>query len=83
VRIPLIPGYNDSEENLRQTAEFVSTLETVEKVSLLPYNTAAGAKYQFIGKNYELEHVVPHLEEKAVALVKLFSRFNIKAELNR
>ena len=83
VRIPLIPGFNDSEENLRRTAEFVSTLKTVEEVSLLPYNTAAGAKYQFIGKNYALEHVIPHPKEKMMAFVEIFSRLSIKAELGR
>jgi len=81
VRIPLIPGYNDCEENLRGVAEFVRPLETVEKVSLLPYNILTGAKYQFIGKKYKLEHLVPHSKERAMAFVEIFSRLGIKAEL--
>lgn len=83
VRIALIPGYNDSEENLRRIAEFVRPLKAVEKVSLLPYNTAAGARYLSIGKNYELEHLIPHSEERAIAFVDIFSRLGIKAELGR
>ena len=83
VRIALIPGYNDSEENLRQIAEFVRPLKAVEKVTLLPYNPAAGAKYQFIGKNYGLEYLAPHPEERMMAFVEIFSRLGMKAELGR
>ncbi len=79
----MISGYNDSEENLRRTAEFVSTLETVEEVSLLPCNTATGAKYQFIGQNYKLEYVISPPKEKTMAFVDIFSRLSIKAELGR
>ena len=83
VRIPLIPGYNDSEENLRRVVELVRPLETVETVSLLSYNKLAGAKYQFIGKKYELEHLVPHSKDGEKALIKMLSGLGIKAELGR
>ena len=55
IRIPLIPGYTDSQENLRQIAEFISVLDGIEKISLLPYNTASGARYLSIGKKFVLE----------------------------
>lgn len=83
VRIPLIPGYNDSEENFHRIADLLRQLKAVDKVSLLPYNTAAGAKYQFIGKNYALEHLVPHPKERAMAFVELFSCLGMKAALGR
>ena len=37
VRVPLIPGYNDSEENLKATARFAKEIGAA-KVSLLPYH---------------------------------------------
>jgi pyruvate formate lyase activating enzyme len=83
IRIPLIPGHNDSEEDLRRIAEFIGPLKGVRKVSLLPYNPATGAKYEFIGKNYALEHLTPHSEERAEGFVKIFSRLGIRAELAR
>jgi len=73
IRIPLIPGCNDSEENLHRVAEFVKTLMSVEKVVLLPYNKAASAKYEFIGKKYELEDLVPHSKKEVEAFVEIFS----------
>ncbi len=82
VRIPLIPGCNDSEENLRRIAEFVRPLKSVEKVSLLPYNSAAGVKYQSIGINYELEQVTPYSKERLMTFVEFFSRLGVRAVLS-
>ena len=38
VRVPLIRGINDDEENLRKTAEFCSTLQNVSAIEFLPYH---------------------------------------------
>lgn len=51
VRIPLIPGYNDSEENLRQVAELASRIRA-EKVSILPYHEYGKQKYPRLGSEY-------------------------------
>ena len=38
IRIPIIPGFNSDESNLRETAQFVQALQTVRRVDILPYN---------------------------------------------
>lgn len=38
VRIPIIPGFNDDEANIGNTARFVQSLPTVDRIDLLPYN---------------------------------------------
>jgi pyruvate formate lyase activating enzyme len=44
-RIPVIPGYNDSEENMARTAEFMShDLNPSVKVELLPYHRMGEGK---------------------------------------
>ena len=45
VRVPLIPSITDTNENLHTIANLVSGMENLVRVELLPYNTAAGAKY--------------------------------------
>lgn len=50
-RIPLIPGVNDTEDNLTATAEFMIALG-VKRIELLPYNTGAGAKYKAAQMTY-------------------------------
>ena len=52
VRVPLIEGINADRENLRKTAELLEGAKNLLRVELLPYNTAAGAKYEMVGKKY-------------------------------
>ena len=83
IRIPLIPGLNDSEENFQHVAEFVKPLTGVQRVTLLPYNKAAGAKYEFIGEVYDLEDLVPHSKRKLGSFLKIFTRAGVEAEIGR
>ena len=51
IRIPLIPTVNDTEENMRATAELLAA-HGIDYVELLPYNKMAGAKYKLAGMEY-------------------------------
>ena len=51
IRIPLIPGYNDSEEHARAVANRMAKLPA-EKISLLDYHEWGKPKYGFLGKDY-------------------------------
>ena len=53
-RIPLIPTVNDTEKNITATAEFLASLG-VDRVELLPYNRAAGAKYPLVMREYAVD----------------------------
>ena len=48
-RVPLIAEVNDDAVNLRNTAELLTNTPSLVRVELLPYNGAAGAKYQMVG----------------------------------
>ncbi|MBP8983728.1 MAG: glycyl-radical enzyme activating protein [Coprothermobacter sp.] len=64
IRIPVIPGYNDSEENIRATSRFCSSLGSVIKlVQLLPYHRLGSSKYVRLGKKYDLEDLKPPSRE--------------------
>lgn len=53
IRIPLIPGVNDSAEDMKAFAKIINTFgDGVQGVELLKYNTLAGAKYKFLDKEY-------------------------------
>ncbi|MBQ0146262.1 MAG: glycyl-radical enzyme activating protein [Lachnospiraceae bacterium] len=53
IRIPLIPGVNDTYENKVQTAGLLTDADNLQFVELLPYHTTAGAKYGMIDRCYE------------------------------
>lgn len=52
IRIPVIPGVNDTVENYRQTAALLKDAGHLETVELLPYHKTAGAKYEMVGRSY-------------------------------
>ena len=45
IRIPIIPGIIDTDENIDQIIEFVLSLNNVKEISLLPYNHLGDSKY--------------------------------------
>lgn len=56
IRIPVIPGVNDSEENFINTALLLRDGgKAFEGVELLPYHQTAGAKYQMAAREYNPE----------------------------
>jgi len=52
IRVPLIPGVNDTRENMEKTAELIKDAKNLKRVELLPYHKTAGAKYPMIRKEY-------------------------------
>ena len=59
IRRVLVPGLTDSEDDLRQTEEFIRSLGNVEKVEVLPYHTMGKAKWESLGMDYKLEDTPP------------------------
>lgn len=63
VRIPLIPGINDNEDNLRQTVDFIANLPNIAGVELMGYHDIAAAKYEALGMTYQLNGIRPPTAE--------------------
>ncbi len=57
IRIPVIPGINDDEENLRAAGSFLATLSQVPHVELLAYHNIAEGKYAGLGWKYALPEI--------------------------
>ena len=64
IRIPFIPGVNDSRENLLQIASFLTSLPQAYPVSLLPYHAAATEKYHKLGEAYRMKDTFPPTEHQ-------------------
>ena len=71
IRYVLVPGVTDDEEDLRKTKEFINTLETVEKVEVLPYHTLGKFKWQELGLDYPLEGVATPTNEQLESAKKI------------
>ena len=57
IRHVLVPGITLNDEYLLKTKEFIDTLNTVDKIEVLPYHTMGIVKYQNLGLKYPLEGV--------------------------
>lgn len=59
IRVPVIPGFNDTKKEIEEIAAFARGLWGVRKVHLLPYHRLGQDKYTGLGRKYELEGVLP------------------------
>ncbi len=73
VRIPLIPGFNDSETNLLSVIDFCQPLKKIRAIELLPYHRMGSVTYRLLGLDYACSNVIPPTIEKMQELADLMS----------
>ncbi len=72
VRIPVIPEFNDSEENIRQTGIFCKSLgDAVTLIQLLPYHNLGVMKYVRIDDSKVVLEAAPPSDEKIRSIKEL------------
>jgi pyruvate formate lyase activating enzyme len=81
VHVPLVPGFNDDEENIRKTAEFVKSLKTIKKIDLLPFNDLAAEKYTAMGLNWEYDKTKQQLPEHLKKLKEIVESYGLEVTL--
>ncbi|MBP5248080.1 MAG: pyruvate formate lyase-activating protein [Fibrobacter sp.] len=64
VRRVLVPGVTDSDEDLKNTYEFIKTLPVVRRVEVLPYHAFAIPKWQELGIPYSLMDAIAPTKEQ-------------------
>jgi pyruvate formate lyase activating enzyme len=64
IRIPLIPGLNNSDEELMATGRFLAGMKGVKKVQFLPYHTFGMGKYKMLDRRYKLSELGPPTDKE-------------------
>lgn len=77
VRVPLIPGITDTDENIGALYNLLLDVG-LPQLGLLPYNAAAGAKYEWLGRCYEID-AEPQSAERLQELVDWAGRLGLSA----
>jgi pyruvate formate lyase activating enzyme len=80
IRVPLIPGYSDSSDILESAAEFLSTLQSIERVDLLPYHEYGRVKYQELGREYPLR-ARPLSDERVHTILRVFESRGLRVKI--
>ena len=77
IRVPMVPGVTDTDENLAGIARAVENMPALVEVDLLPYNRAAGAKYRYAGMEFKPDYD----ETRPVNFnLKIFERIGLKVK---
>jgi pyruvate formate lyase activating enzyme len=63
-RVPVIPGYTDSEENIRAAASLAAQMKNVRELDLMRYHRLGESKWKRLGLTYRLEGTEPPSEER-------------------
>lgn len=84
VRIPLLPGFNDTQANILTTASFLSEFgrpSSLQRVELLPYHRLGVHKYRRLGLPYFLDYLSPPDEQSVANALKVFKSFDINCSV--
>lgn len=81
LRLPLIPGVNDDSANLHETGRFASAISGVEHIDVLPYHSAAKAKYAKMSRVYPGSAIAPATPEVIRKAVTILQKYNLQVDI--
>ncbi len=79
-RMPIIPGMNDGEQNIRDTGKFLSKLN-IRQINILPYHNIGSDKYTRLGKAYCLKDVSQPDTEDMSKVKKQLEEFGLTVKI--
>ena len=81
IRVPIIPGVNDSAGEVGAVAEFIASLPAVQQVNLLPYHRIGMHKFQRLGQEYRLPELAPPSAEQMGTVAARFHAAGLKTQV--
>ncbi len=83
IRVPLIPGYNNSEENLHALGRTVRDIIPEAPVNVLPYHRYGANKYRMIDMVYQLDDVPELTQEELDKAKEIIESYGLKCEISK
>lgn len=81
LRVPIIPGINDDEENIHGIGELAQSLGSGQRIDILPYHETAVEKYRRLQKRYELSATRLPSEEHMAEIAAIFERYGLTVHI--
>ncbi len=82
VRIPVIPGVNDTADNMDRAAQLLQPLKGVRLVELLTFHRLGGGKYESIGRSFAAMDLQPLSKEEMQGLSRPFGDIGIPVKVS-
>lgn len=77
IRVPVIPSFNDNEKEMTAIAEFVSGLNNIEQVTLIPYHKLGVSKYETLGLEYQFDTALRLAEDRISTYSDIFCKMGL------
>lgn len=71
IRVPVVPTFNDTAEEILEIAHFARGLKGVRELHLLPYHRLGEDKYYGLGRDYFLKDILPPSNETMENLLEV------------
>ncbi len=81
IRIPLIPGITDTNDNLGRMRDFLAGLPGIRTIDLLPYHDIAGNKYRRLNLAYKLRDIHPMTGDRLEEIRKEFAGLHFETHI--
>ena len=81
IRVPTVPTFNDTPEEISAIARFADSLPNVTELHLLPYHRLGQDKYAGIGRDYTLAHLTPPTNEHMQMLLDVAEKVSSKLKV--
>ena len=81
IRTPIVPGFNDTAEDVRAISRFASSLPGVKEHHLLPYHRLGQVKYEGLGRSYSMAGIEPPTREKMEFLLSVAEESGLKCQI--
>ncbi len=81
VRIPVIPGVNDSLGIIKEMYAFLRDSTRIKNVELLPYHSFGAGKYEALGWNYEMGDVKNLEKQDCLPLAEAGGAFGLQVQV--
>lgn len=81
IRMPVIPGFNDGEENIRATAEFMRK-NGLREINILSFHRMGASKYGQMGQVYKFAGIEPPSEDAMKKIAGIFRSSGINCHID-
>ncbi len=81
IRVPTVPGFNDTPAEIAAIAQFAASLPHVEELHLLPYHRLGQDKYSWLGRAYTLPDILPPSLEQMEALLAVAKQSGLRCQI--
>lgn len=81
VRVPVIPSFNATEEEIASIARFAKGLSGIEEMHLLPYHSFGSDKYKGLGREYTMAHITTPSDDEMERLRAAAEREGMRCQI--